>query len=509
MTAVNAEQYEEFLKRMRETAMLGSTLSLLGWDEVTYMPEEGVEHRGNQMSFLAGLQHEYASAPALGDLISALEAQVVDLPDPYDPHVINVHEARRNFDRATKLPKRLVEELAKTQSQCQHAWVQARKQSKFSLFQPLLEKMVKLKQEQAQVLWNGEGEIYDALLDEYEPKASAAAIAETFKTFRSELVPLVAAISESTHRPDASLITRHYPTEQQMKACHHVADLIGFSFTSGRMDVSAHPFCSGMGPGDCRLTTRYDDHHFNGSFFGTLHEAGHGIYEQGLKGDYFGTAMGDTVSLGIHESQSRMWENLVGRSRGFWSYYFPIAQAQYPDALRKVSLQDFYRAINISEPSFIRVESDEVTYNLHIMLRFDLERAIMLGDLPVSDIPSAWNERFTRDFGITPPKDSQGCLQDVHWSHGLIGYFPTYSLGNMYASQFYQAAEAELGELEPQFARGEFGPLKKWLNENIHQHGKKFTAAELVLMITGKPLSAQPLVDHLWRKFGDVYQISR
>jgi carboxypeptidase Taq len=280
---------------------------------------------------------------------------------------------------------------------------------------------------------------------------------------------------------------------------------IGFNFDEGRLDTAAHPFCSGFGPGDCRLTTRYNEHNFASAFFGTLHEAGHGIYEQGLDRDAYGTAMGEFCSLGIHESQSLTWENFVGRSLAFWKHFFGPAQQAFPEALGGVTLDEFYWAVNDVRPSFIRVEADDVTYSLHVMLRFELERPLIAGDFQPADVPSMWNETFKRYLGITPPDDARGCLQDIHWSGGLIGYFPTYALGKMYAAQFFAQAKQELGDLDPQFARGEFAPLKAWLNTNIHKRGRQYRAGELVQLVTGKPLSHQPFVDHLHRKFEPLY----
>jgi carboxypeptidase Taq len=327
----------------------------------------------------------------------------------------------------------------------------------------------------------------------------------TFALLREETVQLVKAIRDSGKEPDGSILTRSYPICSQREFGMLAAKAIGFDFNAGRLDEAAHPFCSGFGPGDCRLTTRYDEHHFPGAFFGTLHESGHGMYEQGLDKSAYGTAMGDSTSLGIHESQSRMWENFVGRSRAFWTHFFQPAQLAFPVALGNTTVDDFYSAINDVRPSFIRVESDEVTYNLHIMLRFELEQKLMTGEIKPADLPSAWNEQFTADFGITPPDDSMGCLQDIHWSAGLLGYFPTYALGNMYAAQFFEQAKSDLGDLNAMFARGEFEPLKSWLNTNIHQRGKQYRADKLAEVVTGERLSHAPLMAHLHGKFDELY----
>ncbi len=499
-----AKLYDELIEQLQKVTLLKSCSELLCWDEQTYLPAEGAEHRASQLSLLAGIAHEQATTPRIGELLSELEA-AGDTGDVDSPLAVNIREARRNYNRATRLPKRLVEETSRVISLSQQAWVSARKESNFATFLPWLEKVVALKREEAEAIGYGDGIPYDALLDEYEPGASSAEIEASFSALRDELVELVAAIRESGKQPDISILTRSYPIEAQRTFGTAVARQIGFDFNKGRLDVTAHPFCMGVGPGDCRLTTRYDEHHFPGAFFGTMHEAGHGIYEQGLNPGAYGTPMGESVSLGIHESQSRMWENLVGRSRPFWSCFYSTAQKNFPEALGDVGVEDFYAAINDVRSSFIRVEADEVTYNLHIMLRFELEKPLISGDLSPADLPEIWNESFTKYFDITPPNDSQGCLQDIHWSAGLIGYFPTYALGNMYASQFFATAREELGDLPECFGRGEFAELKSWLNSNIHMRGKQFRAHRLVEVVTGEPLSHEPLMQHLHAKYDALY----
>jgi carboxypeptidase Taq len=504
MSNTAAQNYAELLEYLKQTDLLASCSRVLGWDEQTYMPAGGAEHRANQLGLLAGLVHERATAPRVGELLGALEGSELTTAAA-SATAANIREARRDYDRATKLPRRLVEELSRVGTLGQQAWVEARKQSNFAHFLPWLEKIVALKREEAEAIGYGSGVPYDALLDDYEPGATAAQVQALFTPLREELVKLNAQIAGSGKSPDLSLLTRLYPVEAQRSFSRHAARAIGFDFHEGRLDEAAHPFCSGFGPGDTRLTTRYDPHHFPGAFFGTLHESGHGIYDQGLDKAAFGTPVGQAASLGIHESQSRMWENFVGRSRPFWRYFFPQAQAVFPEALTDVRLEDFYWAINDVRPSFIRVEADEATYNLHIMLRFELEQPLVAGDLKPADVPAVWNETFTRYFGITPPNAAQGCLQDIHWSGGGIGYFPTYSLGNMYAAQFFEAARRDLGDLDAQFAAGEFAPLKSWLNDKIHRRGKQDRPQRLVELVTGKPLSHLPLVAHLRSKFGPLY----
>lgn len=497
-------RYQELLKLLREAAVLNSCASLLGWDEQTYLPQAGSAHRAEQLALLAGLTHERSTAPRIGEVLAELE-QSGSLGDPESAMAVNIREARHSYDRATKLPRKLVEELSRTTTLAQSAWVAARKKSSFAEFQPWLERMVGLKREQAEALGYSGGVPYDALLDEFEPGASSTEIAAAFAPLREELVPLVAAIQQSSRRPKVELLTQRFRIEAQKEFAESAAKAIGFDFEAGRLDIAAHPFCSSMGPGDCRLTTRYNEHHFPGAFFGVMHEAGHGLYEQGVDPAAFGSPMGDAVSLGIHESQSRLWENFVGRSRAFWQHFFGAAQQAFPEALTEVSLDDWYAAINDVRPSFIRVEADEVTYNLHIMLRFDLEQPLISGDLQPADVPGVWNEKFSSYFGLTPPDAAHGCLQDIHWSAGLFGYFPTYALGNMYAAQFFEAAQRDLGDLSAQFARGEFRPLLDWLRKNIHSRGKQLRAGQLVQRVTGQPLSHRALLAHLHRKCDALY----
>ncbi|MBM3970726.1 MAG: carboxypeptidase M32 [Planctomycetes bacterium] len=499
--------YLDLLTQLRDAAVLGSCASVLGWDEQTFLPPAGANHRAEQLATLAGLTHERATSPRIGELLTELE-QCGALGDETSAMAVNVREARHSYDRVTKLPRALVEELSRTTTLAQTAWVTARKKSDFAEFQPWLERMVGLKRQQAEALGYSGGVPYDALLDEFEPGVSSREIAATFAPLRDELVKLVDAIQGSSRRPNVSLLTRRFPLDAQRQFAENAARKIGFDFEAGRLDVAPHPFCSGLGPGDCRLTTRYNEQHFPGAFFGVLHEAGHGLYEQGLDRTAFGSPMGETVSLGIHESQSRLWENFVGRSRAFWQHFFAPAQQAFPEALTGVNLADWYAAINDVRPSFIRVEADEVTYNLHIMLRFELEQPLISGDLKPADVPAVWNETFSRYFGLTPADAACGCLQDIHWSAGLIGYFPTYSLGNMYAAQFYEAAQRDLGDLPTQFARGEFHPLLDWLRKNIHSRGKQLRAGELIQRVTGAPLSHQALITHLHRKFDGLFGLT-
>jgi len=505
MTDDSKKVYEKLLSLCKEVYLLNSCMSILDWDEKTYIPKAGVEHRGNQLALLAGIRHEKITSPQIGDLLNQLEGNSFT-SDPNSFEAANIREIKHAYDKLVKVPKSLVEELTKVTTIAHGVWAEARQKSDFSLFLPYLEKIIQLKHQQAEAV-GYEKDPYDALLDDFETGATIEKVAKVFADFRQELVELVKAIADSGKRPDTSILLRDFPVDRQERFGKEVAGAMGYDFEKGRLDVTVHPFCTGIGPGDVRITTRYNPHRFNEAFFGILHEAGHGIYEQGLDPQRYGTPGGDSVSLGIHESQSRMWENLVGRSRSFWKYFFPQAQKIYPEALGNVKFEDFYFAINEVVPSFIRVEADEVTYNLHILMRFEIEQAFFSGDLLPKDVPGAWNEKFKNYFGLVPPDDAKGCLQDVHWSMGYIGYFPTYTLGNLYSAQFFNQAKKDLGDLDEQLAQGEFTNLKKWLNEKIHLYGQRYRAEKLAEVVTGKPLSHRPLMDYLKTKYGQLYGI--
>ena len=499
------QAYEDLIGIWKKVQLLESCAAVLGWDERTYMPRGGAAHRAEQHALLAGMAHERATATEVGDLLSRIEQGDRVFSSDTVP-AVNVREIRWEYDRRAKLPKSLVEALARATTLAEQAWQEAREASAFERFLPHLEEVVRLTREAAEAL-RDEGTAYDALLNRFEPGANARNLKELFGALRGELGPLVAAIADSGTAPDASILTREYSVARQAAFGASAAKAIGFDFERGRLDVTVHPFCTGIGPGDTRITTRYDRNQFAQAFFGTLHEAGHGLYEQGLDAGHSGTPMGEAVSLGIHESQSRMWENFVGRRKAFWAHGFPKARDEFPAALADVSADALHFAVNDVRPSFIRVEADEATYNLHIMLRFALEEALVEGDLAAADVPEAWNERFERDFGLRPPDDARGCLQDVHWSAGLIGYFPTYTLGNLYAAQLFERAREDLGDIDRQFAEGDFGPLLGWLRDRIHRHGRRYRAAELVEKVTGKPLGHRALMAHLKAKFGPLYGV--
>jgi carboxypeptidase Taq len=522
--AASAPAYSELCELLRQASTIGSVTRLLQWDQETYMPHNGAAARAEQQALMAAIVHARRTSPRIGELIAACEGDRGVMED--GARSANVREMRRDFDMATKLPGDLVAELAKVGSQAQEVWKEARQKSDFAMVAPWLERMIGLTRRKAECYGvprtrDGKpGELYDALLDEYEPGVSAAEVAAIFAPLRERLARFIGEVRGRGRAPsDAPLLAKIDPAAQH-RFGQFILEAIRFDLKAGRLDVTTHPFCEGLAPGDTRLTTRYRDEKFTDALYGTMHEAGHGLYEQGLPkleggagvGSMFGQPLAEAISLGIHESQSRMWENFVGRSREFWEWALPHARKMLtgPDGsrpLEKFGADDFYKAVNTCTPSFIRVEADESTYNLLVMVRFEIERALMLGSVSVRDIPAVWNRMYKDYLGVDVPDDRRGCLQDVHWSFGLIGYFPTYTLGNLYAGQLWETINAQNPTLNVQMKAGEFGPLREWLRENIHQHGKRYRAAELCRKVTGKALSAEPFLTYLEGKIRGVYGV--
>ncbi len=492
--------HERFYEKVRTVADLSFAQQALEWDMQVMMPRKGTPQRAAQVAAVATLAHARMTDPELGDLIAALEAD----GSLGEAERADVREARRGYDRSVKLPERLVAERARAVALSHAAWEEARPKNDFAGFLPHLETVVRLTREVAEAV--GTANRYDALLDEYEPGMTEAELREVFGDLKSRLLPLLDAIRGAPRRPDPSVLHRHFPKARQEAFSRRVAVDAGFDMTAGRLDVSAHPFTSGT-LHDVRLTTRYLEDFLPAALFGTLHEAGHGMYEQGLDPARFRDPAGQACSLGIHESQSRFWENIVGRSRAFWSFYFKPLQETFPGTLDDVSLETFYGAVNHVAPSLIRVEADEATYNLHILLRFDIESDLLAGRVEPRGLPDLWRAKMCEYLGITPPDDRDGVLQDVHWSVGLIGYFPTYALGNLYAAQFRQALLAAVPDLEARLERGEMGAVKEWLNRNIHVHGRRWLAQELCQRVTGRPLGPEPLLGYLREKYAEIYGI--
>jgi carboxypeptidase Taq len=498
--------YRKLAGHLGETAVLQSSMSLLSWDQETHMPPGGAELRARQMAQLAGLLQRRRAAPTIGRLLDEARPLAERLPPDSEVAAV-LREARRDYDRAKRIPPKLAAERADLRSRARQAWAQARANNDFEGFLPWLEKVFAMMRRWADALGYAEHP-YDALVDDYEPGETAARVRRLLGPLRDSLLTLVRRIQNAPRRVDSSALAHPCPIDAQRTFAREAAAAIGFDFGRGALHDTVHPFCSGLWPGDVRITSRYRETSFPDGFFSLLHEAGHGLYEQGLPTEHFGTPLGDACSYGVHESQSRLWENLVGRSLGFWLHFLPRARKAFPGAFDRMTPEEFHRAVNEVVPSFVRVDADEVTYNLHICLRFELEEALLAGDLAPADLPSAWNERFTAIFGITPPDDREGCLQDVHWSETLVGYFPTYTLGNVYAAQIHERARADLGDLDGAFAKGDFAPLLGWLRERIHRHGRRYPPARLVEVASGAPPSPGPLLHHLETTAARVYGLS-
>ncbi|BDS08668.1 carboxypeptidase M32 [Oceaniferula spumae] len=485
--------YDALREKSLEISLLGNAAGVLGWDQETYMPPGGVAYRAKQLSWLSGKMHELGTCDDFRKTLEEAEQETGD-----DVQTANVRELRHRFDRATKLPRSLVEKNSETTSLGKAAWAEAREKSDFSIFAPHLVTLLEIAREKAE-LWGYEDEPYDALLEGYERSAKTSEVAAIFDRVGDELADTAREACEKSATQPTDLLKGHYPIADQQKLNREIAEDIGFDFNCGRIDTTTHPFCTGLGPGDTRLTTRYLEDNFTSSLFGVLHEAGHGLYDQGLPTEQHGLPAGNAVSLGIHESQSRLWENHVGRSRAFWTKWLPRAQEIFPN-LASLDLDTFLTAINRAEKTYIRVEADEATYDLHIMLRFDLERKMLNGEIEVKDIPNAWNETFEKFFAMTPPDDSHGCLQDIHWSMGGLGYFATYTLGNFNAAQLYHKALQDAG-IADACDNADYLPLLKWMRENVHQKGSTLFPQDLMKAATGEGTNPRFHLDHLKRRF--------
>ncbi len=480
---------------------LRSAAAVLGWDQETYMPPGAVEARAAQLGTLGKLAHELFIADETAALLEMAQKEVEGMEYDSDEASL-VRVARRDLEKATKLPSDLVEELARATSMAQQAWQEARAKADFGLFRPHLDRLLDLSLRKAGAL-GYEDHIYDALLDEYEPGMTKSELESVFDGLKSELVPIaraIAAVGNEAHL----FLGSNYDAQSQWDFGVAIMRDFGFDFDRGRQDRSAHPFTTTFSINDVRVTTRIHDDFLPAGLFGSLHECGHALYEQGVSAGLERTLLADGASLGVHESQSRLWEILVGRSREFWAHYYEPLQDRFPDHLGGVDREQFYRAINKVEASLIRVESDEVTYNLHIMMRFDLEIDLLEERLAVADLPQAWNAKSEEYLGLVPGNDAEGVLQDIHWSLAAFGYFPTYALGNLMSVQFFDRAREEIPDLHGQIGRGEFGDLLRWLRDRIHRHGRKLTAGELLERTVGSELSAGPWLAHIRHKYSDL-----
>jgi carboxypeptidase Taq len=498
---------EEKIQRLKtilaEISDLNYASALLGWDQQTYMPVGGAEARGNQLALLGRLAHERATCPELGELLDELKPYAASLdPDSDDACLVKV--TARDYAKATQVPSRHIVEFSQVTTLAQQAWVEARQKSDFSIFQPHLEKVVALRQEYASFFPDFDRP-YDALLDDFEPGMKTADVEVIFEGLRSRQVELIKAIASKPQVEDDFL---HQPFDEakQWSFGEEVITKFGYDWKRGRQDKAAHPFTTEFGINDVRITTRVDPKFLNPMLFGSMHECGHALYGMGVAPELERTGLERGASLAVHESQSRLWENMVGRSLPFWKYFYPRLQQVFPK-LNGITLEKFYKGINKVRPSLIRVEADEATYNLHIMLRLEIEIALLEGKVAVKDLPALWNAKMQEYLGIIPPDDATGVLQDIHWSGGSIGYFSTYALGNLISAQLWEKINQDIPDLDDQVGAGRFEALLAWLREKIHRHGAKFEPQELVQRVTGSRIDPAAYVRYLTKKFGEIYTL--
>jgi carboxypeptidase Taq len=495
-----AGEWEAFAARMREQSDLGGIAGLLEWDVATYCPPGGRETRGRHGATLAAIGHQRLIDSAYGEAIAAAEA----LPDLSVDQRAMLREARRARDKATLLPESLVRALVEQRAATNQAWEEARVSGSFADYGPQLARLFALKIEQADCL-RGDGTRYDALLDDFEPGMRLERLGPLLAALRDRLVPFAERVLDAPP-PDTSMLERGFAEEGQWDLSLRVLRDLGFDFERGRQDRSTHPFTGGTSPADIRLTTRIWEHWLPACLYATVHECGHGLYEQGFAPELWGTSVAGAPSLGLHESQSRFYENVIGRSLAFWEHYLPVARTAFPGQLDDVDADAMWRAVCRVARTPIRVEADELTYNLHILLRFELEVELIEERLAVADLPAAWNERMREYLGFEPANDVEGVMQDVHWSEGLVGYFPTYTLGNLYAAALREAMVRDLA-LDDLVCAGEFGPILAWLHDKVHRHGAVPLGEDLMVAVTGRPLDVDAFMDYVETKYGALYAL--
>jgi carboxypeptidase Taq len=495
--------FQKLEQELKEITDIGKSIALLAWDKEVTMPPKGAQARAHMLETLSRIHHERMTADELGRLLEKATAETAGMPYA-NLEVSMIREAQRQYDLATKLPTSLVGEIARVSSLAHDAWVEARATHNYALFQPWLAQVLDLNIKSAEY-FGYDDHIYDALLDVYEPGMKTAEVERLFADLRDELVPVIQAIAANSDAVDPSLLTGHFPRKKQKAFGELVARAIGYDFDAGRLDIAVHPFATGFGRGDARITTRYDESDLTSALFGIMHESGHGMYEQGFDPAFDRTPLAEAASLGFHESQSRLWENQLGRSRPFWQHFFPELQAKFSKQLGALDAETFYRTINHVRPSMIRVDADEVTYCMHIMLRFELEKGMLTGDISLDELPEAWNDRMEAYLGIRPKNDAEGVLQDIHWSGGTIGYFPTYALGTLMSAQLYDAMLADHPDFPQQVASGEFGTMKKWMGEHVQRWGTVYRPNELIENATGSPIQIDAFMRYVRSKYGEIY----
>lgn len=499
-----SDKMEKLFELVAELTDLSHISAVLGWDQQVNLPSGGTEERGLQSAALGRIMHEKFASDEVGELIADLEEEVGDLyADTDEARAVKV--SKKFYEKQAKVPLPLLMEFIKATTMAHEAWVSAKAQADFSLFEPHLAKIVDLRKQYAE-LYQPYDHIYDPLLDDYEPGMKTADVKAIFEKLRPQQVQLLQEIAEK-EPPDNAFIKQVYKEEYQEIFGRYVITRFGFDWNRGRLDVASHPFTTEFGLGDVRITNRYREGDPGSAIFSTMHEAGHALYGQGLAEKYKRHPLSGAASLAIHESQSRLWENIIGRSQEFWSFFYPSLQMLFPENLADVSLTDFYRGVNKVEPSFIRVEADEATYNLHIMLRLEIELGLMEGTIEVGDLPEIWNSKMKEYLGITPPDDAQGVLQDVHWSGGMIGYFSTYALGNLASVQLWDKLLKDNPNVPDEVAQGKFDTILGWMREHVHQYGSKYEPQEIMIRATGSKITPEPYIAYLRKKYTQIYDL--
>lgn len=493
-------RYSEYLDRLQKVADLSFAESVLSWDQQVYMPPKGAQHRGRQMATLKAMSHELFVDPKFGSLLEELENH----DSLNETQRQNIKLSRRDFLRKKKYPSAFVEEQARVCANAFGAWQEARSKKNFETYRPHLERIVELKRQETQLV-GFEHHPYEALLEDYEPGLTVKKLDAVFSEVREQLFPFYKSLLKKPS-PRHDFLSRHYPKSKQWVFAERAVAQIGYDFQAGRADDAPHPFCTTFGAGDVRITLRSDEYFFNMMFFAAIHEAGHGLYEQGIPlASEYGTPLGQAVSLAFHESQSRFWENNIARSLPYWKEAFPRLKHEFAENMRDVSDVEMFKAVNLVEPSFIRVEADELTYHGHIYIRYLVERALIEGQIQVQDLPTFWNDLYEEVLGIRPSNDSEGCLQDVHWAYGAFGYFPTYSLGSFYAAQLEASLRKQVPHLDREIESGNLGLITHWLRENVHQHGRRFSSAEILTRVTGSDLKFEYFMSYARKKYEAIY----
>ena len=494
-----ATNYDRYVERMRKIADIGHSIAVLSWDKETYLPKKSASMRSQQIATLSGIVHDEFTDPDFGELLERLDKQ----RNLDDDKKKNVSVTLSDYQKATQFTKRFVIQKSMAVSNCFHAWLQAREANDFGLYQEALEALVKIKRLEAKKLGNAE-HLYDNLLDQYEPGLTVKTCDKVFKGMKKPLRKLIKKINKKK-APKKDFLYKKYDKDAQWNLGIYILDEMGYDFDRGRQDISTHPFTTSFSADDVRVTTRIDENDLSNMLWSCIHEGGHALYEQGLPIENYGLPTGSAISLSIHESQSRLWENNVARGKAFWSKYFKTAKKMFPKQLKKQTVDSFYKAINVIEPNLIRTEADELHYHYHVLIRYEIEKALIEGSIEVADLPDVWNAKYKEYLNVEVTDDVNGVLQDIHWSHGSFGYFPTYSLGSFYAAQLYTQAEKEIPELEKQIAAGNSKVLLDWLREKVHIHGRRYEAEELCEMITGEPLNVKYFMDYAKKKYAEVY----